>query len=89
MKSKKLRVTTKAAVLKGDPDCKDILVVSFYDSKLVYFLSMIHEEIKWIQNTKKVFSKETGKKEENNFLRLNINTDYNFKMHDVDQADQL
>jgi flagellar biosynthesis/type III secretory pathway M-ring protein FliF/YscJ len=39
--------------------------------------------------TKKVFSKETGKKEENNFLRLNIITDHNFKMHDVDQADQL
>jgi flagellar biosynthesis/type III secretory pathway M-ring protein FliF/YscJ len=49
---------------------------------------MEHDEIKWIENTKKVYSKATGKKEENKLLRLNINTDYNFKMNDVDCADQ-
>jgi Transposase IS4 len=30
-----VRGTTKAAVLKGDPDCKDLLALSFYDAKPV------------------------------------------------------
>lgn len=86
---RRVRGTCKAAVLKGDDDCPDLLAVSIYDSKPVYFLSMIHKKIEWVVNQKDVFSRETNQKEPNNFLRLNINTDYNFEMHHVDRADQL
>jgi Transposase IS4 len=86
---KDVRGTVKAAVLKGDKDCRDMIAVSVYDAKPVYFLSMVHSEIKWVVNTNKVFSKTSNKMEDNNFLRLNINTDYNNKMNSVDSADQL
>jgi hypothetical protein len=86
---RRVRGTTKAAVLRGDPDSNDLPELSFYDSKPLYFMSTVHDEIKWKEVNKKVYCRETGKKEENKFLRLNINNDYNFKMHDVDRADQL
>jgi hypothetical protein len=50
---------------------------------------MIAEEIKWVVCEKKVYSSETSKVEAMKFLRLNINSDYNFRMNDVDRADQL
>jgi Transposase IS4 len=86
---KYVRGTVKAAVLKGDDDCPNMIALSVYDSKPVYFLSMIHDRIEWVENTNVVFCQETNKNETNKFLRLNINTDYNFKMNDVNQADQL
>jgi hypothetical protein len=79
----------KAAVLRGDSDCSDLVAVSIYDSKPVYFLTMAAEEIKWVECQKKVYCRETGKMESMKFLRVNINTDYNFKMNDVDCSDQL
>jgi hypothetical protein len=50
---------------------------------------MIAEEIKWVELERKVFSTENENNETMKFLRLNINNDYNFKMHDVDSSDQL
>jgi hypothetical protein len=79
----------KAAVLLGDNSCPNLLAVSLYDSKPVYFFSMVHEEIKWVECEKKVFCRETLQNESNKFLRLNINNDYNMRMHDVDSSDQL
>lgn len=67
---RQVRGTCKAAVLKGDSKCPDMLAVSVYDSKPVYFLSMIHEKIEWVQKMRLTFSKLTAKKEENMFLRL-------------------
>jgi hypothetical protein len=75
--------------LTGDPDCPDLLAVSVYDTKPVNFLTMIADEIKWVQCERRVYSYETGKNETMKFLRLNINTDYNFKMNAVDSSDQL
>ena len=46
---RKVRGTVKAAVLKGDRDCPDLIALSVYDSKPVNFLSMIAEEIKWVE----------------------------------------
>jgi Transposase IS4 len=85
----KVRGTIKAAVLKGDRDCPDLIALSMYDSKPVNFLSMVAEEIKWIECKKKVYCKDTGKNETMKFLRLSINNDYNYNMNDVDCADQL
>jgi Transposase IS4 len=84
-----VRGTVKVAVLKGDENCPNMIAASVYDAKPVYFISMIHKEIKWVKNINRVYSKVTKKMEDNLFLRLNINTDYNHKMNSVDSADQL
>jgi hypothetical protein len=86
---KSVRGTVKAAVLKGDDDCPNMIALSLYDAKPVYFLSMIHTDIKWVTNTNRVYCRGTSEMEDNKFLRLNINTDYNNKMNSVDSADQL
>ena len=41
-----VRNTVKAARLKGDTVCKDLIFISIYDTKPVYFLSNACEEIK-------------------------------------------
>ena len=41
------RNTVKVAVLKGDSSIKDLVAISFYDSKPVYFLSSVIPEVKW------------------------------------------
>ena len=42
--------TLKAAVLTGDPKCKYLVVVSLYDTKPVYLLSIIWENIQWTKH---------------------------------------
>ena len=49
-----VRHTVKAAKLTGDSICSDLVVISLYDTKPVYFLSNVCKEIKWIEKTKKV-----------------------------------
>ena len=46
---KLVRGTVKAAILKGDNNCPDLIALSVYDSKPVNFLSMIAEDITWIE----------------------------------------
>ena len=81
--------TVKTTVLRYDPSCPNQLAVSFYDTKLVHFLSMIAENIKWVELEKKIYSSELNNYTKLKFLRLNINTDYNHKMNSVDEVDQL
>ena len=87
--AEKVRGTVKAALLKGDTECPDLCAVSVYDTKPVHFLTMCNEKIEWVKKTRKVFNKEKKKVEKINFLRLNVNDDYNNGMGDVDVADQL
>jgi Transposase IS4 len=63
----KVRGTVKAAVLKGDDDCVNLVAVSVYNTKPVHFLSMSCELIEWITKERKVFSSNTGKYEHLNF----------------------
>jgi Transposase IS4 len=87
--ARKVRGTIKAAVLRGDHKCPDLVAVSVYDTKPVHFITMIAEELKWVECERSIYCVETGKVEPMKFLRLNVNSDYNFKMNDVDAADQL
>ena len=48
-----VRNTIKVAVLEGDDDINDLVAVSYYDSKPVYFLSTVVDEVKWITVKKK------------------------------------
>jgi Transposase IS4 len=84
-----VRGTVKAAVLKGDRDCPDLLAVSVYDTKPVHFISMIAENIDWIAKCRLVYDAEAAKMMELNYLRLNMVDDYNMDMGHVDLADQL
>ena len=85
----KARGTVKAAILKGDGDCPNLVAVSVYDTKPVHFLSMKCDSIKWVVKTKLVYCNETGRREPMKFLRLNVNNDYNQDMGHVDVSDQL
>jgi len=83
------RGTVKAAVLEGDPTCPEMVALSIYDSKPVHFLTMIAESIEWIEKTREVWNKVTRRMQPIEFLRVNVNDDYNNKMNAVDVADQL
>lgn len=83
------RNTVKVAVLKGDSAAKDLVAISFYDSKPVYFLSSTIPEVRWTTVTKKIYSKALKKKVILEFLRPNFVDEYNNNMNSVDQADQL
>ena len=83
------RGTLKATVLTGDPKCKYLVVVSLYDTKPVYLLSIIWENIQWIKKERKLWNNEKGKKVDAPFYRLNLIDEYNMGMRNVDQADQL
>jgi len=83
------RGNVKAAVLEGDEQCPQLVAVSTYDTKPVHFISMIAESIKWISKHKKVWNKHEAGLNAIEFLRVNVNDDYNNKMNSVDVADQL
>jgi hypothetical protein len=85
----KVKGTVKAAVLKGDDDCVNLVAVSVYNTKPVHFLLMSCELVEWITKEQKVFSSNTRKYEKLKFLRLNINDNYNIEMGHVDVSDQL
>ena len=82
-------VTVKVAILEGDSIIEDLIAISFYDSKPVYFLSSTISEIKWNTVSKRIFSKNLDKKVLLPFLRPNFVDDYNYDMNSVDRADQL
>ena len=81
--------TVKAAVLTGDPQCKDLVALSFYDSKPVYFVSNACEKLVWVIKYHHLWHSEKGRKIKVPFYRLSIVEEYNFGMGSVDQADQL
>jgi hypothetical protein len=63
--------------------------VSVYDTKPVHFISMVAENIDWIEKCRLVFDAEAAKMMELNYLRLNMVDEYNMDMGHVDLADQL
>ena len=81
--------TVKAATLVGDSTCKNLVALSFYDSKPVYFISNACEKIQWVKKKRKLWHKGKGATVEAPFFRLNIVDEYNYGMGNVDQADQL
>ena len=84
-----VRGTVKAAVLKGDSDCPNLVASSVYDAKPVHYLSMVCTEIRWIEVAKAACNVDTGAVETLRFLRLNNIAKCNKEMGDVDLADQL
>ena len=84
-----VRGTVKAAVLRDDPDCPNLVASSVYDAKPVHYLSMVCNELKWVTVDKPVYNVESGEVEKLSFLRLNNIAKYNKEMGDVDLADQL
>ena len=84
-----VRGTVKACKLVGDKKCPQLCAVSVYDTKPVHFLTMCNDSIKWIKKEQKVYNKEEGKSQNIEFLRLNVNDEYNFGMGHVDVLDQL
>lgn len=86
---KDARFTVKAAKLVGDEVCRDLLCVSFYDTKPVYFLSTVMSKIEWVKKFKMVFDKFLNKKVPMPYYRLNLIDFYNQNMGHVDVADQL
>ena len=83
------RGNLKAAVLTGDPKCKDLVVVSLYATRPVYLLSNACEKIQWTKKERKLWNNEKGKKVDVPFYRLNLIDEYNMGMGNVDQAYQL
>jgi hypothetical protein len=84
-----VRGTTKAAVLEGDPACKDLVAFSVYDTKPVHFLSTACTDLCWREIAKKVYNKDSGISVAMKFLRTNMQDSYNHIMNHVDRADQL
>ena len=79
----------KAAVLKGDDTCPDLVCTSVYDTKPVHFMSTICSSIKWITKKRRIFNVATQSWRMMDFLRLNMNDSYNAEMGHVDISDQL
>ena len=50
---------------------------------------MACNSIEWVVKQRSIYNKEQGKSEKIDFLRLNVNDDYNYGMGHVDLADQL
>mmetsp|Transcript_28908 Transcript_28908/g.35247 ORF Transcript_28908/g.35247 Transcript_28908/m.35247 type:complete len:103 (+) Transcript_28908:482-790(+) len=56
-RSEEAKGTIKVAKLIGDAKCKDLLVISYYDSKHIFILSTVVGKVKWDENQKRVYSK--------------------------------
>ena len=55
----------------------------------MHYLSMVCDELKWLEVQKPVYNVETGKVENLQFLCINTIDNYNKTMGNVDIADQL
>ena len=61
---------TKSAILKGNPNCPDLIETSVYDTNPVHYLRMSSEELKWVVCEKDVYNVHTGAKEPLQFLQM-------------------
>ena len=52
----------KVAVLEGDPLINHLVAISYYDTKPVYFLSTVIEDVRWIVKSREIYSKNLEKK---------------------------
>ena len=84
-----VRHTVKAAKVCGDEVCNNLLAISVYDTKPVYFLTNVAESIEWIKKSRKCFDPTKNETIDLPFHRLNIIDFYNYNMGNVDLADQL
>ena len=64
------RNTIKVAVLEGDPLIKHLVAISYYDTKPVYFLSTVIEDVRWIVKSREIYSKNLEKKVDKFFYDL-------------------
>lgn len=62
--------TVKSIRLIGDSKCKNLVAMSFYDSKLVYFISNACKKVKWIKKNRKLWHKDKGEKSTRHFFVL-------------------
>ena len=53
----------KVEKLEEDPGCPCLIASSVYDTKPVYYLSMISNKVKWIVKEPLVYNVETKQKE--------------------------
>ena len=83
------RGTLKAAILKGDTNCPDLCVISYYDSKVVYLMSTANQSLRWRVKERKVFDKGKNKLVKIKFLWHEMIDDYNNGMNHVYRAHQL
>jgi len=81
--------TTKAAILRSNDNCPNIVAFCVFDQKPVYFLSTTMKNITWLSMQKKVYDPNLKKLEKLTFLRTNAQDDYNNNMNGVDIADQF
>jgi hypothetical protein len=84
-----VRGRTKAAVLENDPECKDLVAFSVYDTKPVHFLSTACTNLCWKEKEKRVYDKDAGVNVVMKFLRTEMQDSYNHIMNHVDRADQM
>ena len=56
----KIRNLTKAAVLRGDEDCPNLLCCSIYDQGPVHMMSTVVETVEWHQKSRRVWSVDLG-----------------------------
>ena len=78
-----------SAVLDGDPGCPNLVASSVYDTKPVHYLSMVSEQVEWVEVDNNVYNVETDETEGMKFLRLNQSHKYNHDMGGVDIPDKL
>ena len=75
--------------MEGDPVANDLLAISFYDTKPVYFLSTVVEDVKWLNMSRKIYSKTMQQKVDKFYLRPNFVDINNYDMNSVDRTDHL
>jgi len=73
------RSTVKAAVLKGDPGCPNVVAYSVYDTKPVHVVSTACTNLKWREREKLIYD----------MLWAEIINEYNNGMNHIDISDQL
>ena len=66
-----------------------ICAFSVYDTKPVHFISTSASLLKWVKKKRKVYDSNLGRMVEIEFLRTELQNDYNNNMNDVDISDQL
>ena len=84
-----VRGTVHTTELVGDSKCSSLEIVSVYDTKPTYFLTMATKRIFCEEKSRDVFDKVINRMVTMEFLLLNVNDDYNFGMGGADTADQI
>ena len=76
-------------MMKNYLGCKGLIAVSNYNIKPVHFISMSTEYLEWKNKKFMVYFNVHKKMLRLEFLRLNINYEYNFSVGGIDVSDKL